>query len=83
MATPIIVLMVTFTFVLIAGTWLYLERQLPRMMKARTDRNIATHASAVEALEIAVARTDNDPAQAARLAANLQVHRNALKALTS
>jgi|GEM_PF-6990027 len=81
MATPILVLMITLTFLLVAGVWLFAEKTIPKMMRDRLARESVTHASAVEALEIAIARSGNDTAQLERLTASLNTHRSALRAL--
>jgi len=77
----IIGLMMLFTLMLVAGVVWPVLHYGPRRMLAKKHANIARHSAAIHALETALNRTGNDPAQHSRLANNLAWHRAALKAL--
>jgi hypothetical protein len=74
-------LMLLFTLMLVAGVVWPVLHYGPRRMVARKAANIARHTAAIQALEVALGRTGNDPAQHSRLTSNLAWHRAALKAL--
>lgn len=74
-------LMLMFTLMLLAGIVLPAMHYGPGRMAARKAANIARHTAAIQALEVALGRTGNDPAQHSRLTSNLAWHRAALKAL--
>jgi len=74
-------LMLMFTLMLIGGITLPIMHYGPRKLDERKARKIAEHAEAVTALETALARAGNDPAQQARLVSSLNWHRSALATL--
>jgi hypothetical protein len=82
METKIITgLMLLFSLMLIVGVAWPIAHFAPRRMAAKKIANIARHAEAVDALEVALARAGNDPAQQRRLADSLAWHSAALRAL--
>jgi hypothetical protein len=74
-------MMVFFTLVLLAAIFVPIFRIMPGWMAGVKDRRVAFHASAIDALDIEIARPQADHAHLARLIARREDNVSALRAL--